>query len=149
MGKIEVDVDVNAPLEKVFDVFTDFMHAAERVEGITKLEVLTNGPIGKGTKFRETRVMMGKESTEEMEITDFQPNESLRVEANSCGAHYQTDYTFHQNGDSTNVKMSFEGKPVSFAAKLMSPMFLLMAKTVRKCLIDDMTCLKRFAESDE
>ncbi|MCA9212949.1 MAG: SRPBCC family protein [Planctomycetales bacterium] len=149
MGKIEVGVDIDAPLEKVFELFTDFSKASERIDGISKLELLTSGPIGKGTRFRETRVMMGKEATEEMEITDFQPNESYRVEAESCGAHYQTDYTFRPNGDRTKVEMSFEGKPVTFAAKLLSPAFLVMAKTVRKCLQDDLDCLKRIAESDD
>ena len=149
MGKIEVAVDIEAPVEKVFALFTDFAKVDERIDGIKKLELLTSGPIGKGTQFRETRVMMGKEATEEMEITDFQPNESYRVEADSCGAHYTTDYKFVSNGNSTNVAMSFEGTPVTFAAKLLSPAMLLMAKTLRKCLEDDLACLKRVAEAED
>ncbi len=149
MGKIEVAVDIEAPVEKVFALFTDFAKVDQRIDGIKKLELLTSGPIGKGTQFRETRVMMGKEATEEMEITDFQPNESYRVEADSCGAHYTTDYKFDSNGNSTNVTMSFEGTPVTFAAKLLSPAMLLMAKTLRKCLEDDLACLKRVAESED
>ena len=149
MSKVEAAIDIAAPVEKVFALFTDFAKVDQRIDGIKKLELLTSGPIGKGTLFRETRVMMGKEATEEMEITDFQPNESYRVEADSCGAHYTTDYRFSSDGDSTNVKMSFEGKPITFAAKLMSPGLLLMAKTVRKCLESDLACLKRVAESED
>ena len=149
MGKIEVAVDIEAPVEKVFALFTDFAKVDQRIDGIKKLELLTSGPIGKGTQFRETRVMMGKEATEEMEITDFQPNESYRVEADSCGAHYKTDYKFVSNGNSTNVAMSFEGTPVTFAAKLLSPAMLLMAKTLRKCLEEDLACLKRVAEAED
>ncbi|MFC1759235.1 SRPBCC family protein [Planctomycetota bacterium] len=149
MGKIEVVIDIDAPVEKVFAVFTDFAKVDQRVDGIKKLELLTSGPIGEGTQFRETRVMMGKEATEEMEITDFQPNESYRVEAESCGVHYTTDYQFLPNEESTNVSMAFDGEPVTFAAKLLSPAMLLMAKTLKKCLEDDLACLKRVAESDD
>ena len=56
---------VTAPREVVFEVAADFHNAAElNIQGIDSLEVLTDGPIGVGTRFRETRVMMGKSSTE-------------------------------------------------------------------------------------
>ena len=55
MGKIEVAVDIEAPVEKVFALFTDFAKLDQRIDGIKKLELLTSGPIGKGTQFRETR----------------------------------------------------------------------------------------------
>jgi hypothetical protein len=149
MSKIEVKTEIKAPVDRVFSLFTDFGNAADNVDGIAKLELLTSGPIGKGTQFRETRVMFGKEATEEMEITDFQRNKSYRVEAESCGAHYTTNYTFESNGEKTSVNMSFEGKPLTFAAKLLSPAMTLMAKTVRKCLESDMACLKRIAEEPD
>lgn len=148
MSKIEVSTQIDAPVERVFALFTDLGKAEENIDGIKKLELLTSGPIGKGTQFRETRVMLGKEATEEMEITEFEPNESYRVEAESCGAKYITKYSFQPKGDTTVVRMSFEGKPLTFAAKLMSPAMLLMAKSVRQCLESDMACLKRIAESE-
>ena len=138
---------INAPLEKVFEVFTDFSNAADRIDGIKSLDLLSDAPIGKGTRFRETRVMFGKEATEEMEITDFQPNESYRVEAESCGTHYVTDYTFRNDGTATIVELSFAGNPVSLMGKLMSPMFFFMKNTLRKCLEEDLSCLKKFIEN--
>lgn len=55
--KIADLITINAPIEKVFDVFTDLEKAPERVKGIAKLEIL-EGPlrIQVGTKWRETRV---------------------------------------------------------------------------------------------
>ena len=48
---------VEAPVEKTFAVYSDVTNAAGRIKGIRKIELLTPGPVGVGTKFRETRVM--------------------------------------------------------------------------------------------
>lgn len=148
MSTVTCSSKINAPLEQVFDVFTDFSNAADRIQGIKSLEVLTDGPIGKGTQFRETRIMFGKEATEQMEITDFQLNKSYRVEAESCGSHYISEYKFQSEKDGTLVELSFTGKPISWMGKLMSPMFFLMKNSVKKCLEDDFLCLKQFIERD-
>ena len=79
-------ISVNAPCEQVFDVFADFKNAPARVDGIEKVEMVTGDDVGVGTKFRETRVMFGRESTEEMEVTEFEPGKKYTVEANSCCA---------------------------------------------------------------
>jgi len=63
---------IEAPREVVFDAALDLHSAAENIGAITKMEVLTDGPIGLGTRFRETRVMFRKEATELMEITVFE-----------------------------------------------------------------------------
>ena len=65
---------VNAPIDNVFRVYSDFANAAARIDGIENIEILTDDPIGKGTRFRETRIMFGREYTEEMEITEFEQN---------------------------------------------------------------------------
>ncbi len=65
---------VAAPPEKVFAMMSDFANAPQRISGISKVEMLTDGAVGVGTKFKETRVMLGKEATETMEVTTFDPN---------------------------------------------------------------------------
>ena len=64
MADITVSTHVYAPLERVFEVYTQIDKAAERIPGITDLEVLSEGPFGEGTRWRETRVMFKKKATE-------------------------------------------------------------------------------------
>ena len=90
MGMITVVKIIDAPLDRVFEVFTDLPGTPGRISAITKLEVLTDGPIGVGTRWRETRVMFGREATETMEITAIDPPRSYSAAANSCGCHYET-----------------------------------------------------------
>jgi carbon monoxide dehydrogenase subunit G len=144
--QIKVSKDINAPIERVFDVFSDITQAEQRVAGISKVEILSDVKQGKGTHWRETRVMFGREATEEMEISAFNPNQSYEVVAESRGMKYHTIYTFTSNGDITRVEMVFSGKPMTLVAKLMSPLGMLMQGPARKALDADMDDLKRVAE---
>lgn len=138
---------IAAPVDRVFAVFTDLRNAAGRIRGITRLEVLTDGPIGRGTRFRETRIMFKKEATETMEIVDFQPNRSYTVACTSCGAEMRSNFRFTPVGNQTDVTMEMDARPISFMAKLLSPvMKLMMGPMMRKCIQGDFDDLKRYIE---
>jgi uncharacterized membrane protein len=142
-----MDKRINAPVDRVFDVFTDLRSAPQRVRGIKALEVLTEGPVGKGTRFRETRVMWGKEATETMEFTEFRPNSMYAVEANSCGCHYRSEFHFRPDGGATDVRMTFGGTPLTTGAKIMSALMGWMVKgACRKAMDQDLEDLKAAAE---
>ena len=70
MTSFEVSTVISASPERVFALFTDLAHAPDNIRAIKKLELLTPGPMCMGTRFRETRVMFGKEATEEMEVIE-------------------------------------------------------------------------------
>jgi hypothetical protein len=130
-------------------VFTDLGKAAERIPTIKKIEVLTPGPMGVGTRFKETRVVFKREATETMEVTAFEPGRRFVTIASSCGTHYRSEYRFTPEGGGTKVDMSFEARAVSFWAKLMSPLFTLMKGTMRKCFEDDMEALRKVLEDQK
>src|SRR5262245_22124076 len=137
---------VAAPADRVFALMSDFAHAHERVSGISKVEMLTEGPVGLGTKFKETRVMFGKEATETMEVTAFDPPRSYNLSAFSCGTQYESTFQFDREGKGTNVKMIFQYTPKSFFAKLFSPLFKMMSGMMRKCVSQDLDDLAKAAE---
>jgi hypothetical protein len=146
MAKLQITRQINAPPERVFEVFTDFANAASNIKQIKKLEVLTSSEIGKGTRFKETREMMGHTATEEMEITDFQPLKTYSVGCNTCGCSYLSRFDFAPENGGTRVDMTFEGKPLTFFAKLMSPLAWMMMRAMKKCMDGDMDDLKAVAE---
>ena len=147
MARFTIGKHVEATREEVFAVASDFKHAAENICGIERLEVLGDGTVGTGTRFRETRVMFGKESTEEMEITAFDPPKGYTVEADTCGAHYRAEYRFISDIAGTHMRISFETQPVTMVAKLMSPLALLMMGPMKKCIDADLEDIKRVAEA--
>lgn len=150
MSDITVSTHVSAPAERVFAVFTDLERAAERIPDITELEVLSDGPFGEGTRWRETRVMFKKEATEEMQVTGFDPPRSYTVEAASHGMRYETLFSFTPEGDGTQVQWRFSGTPQTLGTKLMAPLFnVLMKGTMKKCMLRDLEALRGVCEGGE
>jgi carbon monoxide dehydrogenase subunit G len=149
MAQLEVKAHVDAPPEVVFEVLSDFAHAAENIRGIERLEILTDGPVGVGTRFRETRVMFGKESTEEMEITAFDPPHGYTVGADSCGCRYCAEYRLVADIAGTHVRLLISTQPITLTAKLMSPLSFLMSGSMKMLIAADLEDVKRIAEAKE
>jgi carbon monoxide dehydrogenase subunit G len=141
-----LEESIQAPQRVVWQVITDLEGAPRRIAGIKSLEVLTAGPVGKGTRFRETRVMFGKEAVEEMEITRFEAPTSYTVEADSCGAHFVSTYSLREVAGTTTLRLEIRTHANTLFAKLMAPLGFLMAGSMKKAIAKDNADIKRAAE---
>lgn len=146
MARFSVAKYVDAPPSLVFQLFTDLEHAPERVSGISRLDILTPGPVGIGTRFRESRRILGHEATEEMEITAFEPGRHFDVRSRSGGTEYRASYRFSPEGAGTRVEVDFESEPLSLAARLMAPLSRSVTGTMKKYVVQDLDDLRRLAE---
>lgn len=147
MASVTVEKTIRAAPERVFAISTDLENLAERISGIERVEVLTEGPMREGTRWREPRKMFGKESTEEMWVTAFEPPRSFVVEAESHGARYRTEFRFEPEGLGTRVTMVFGARPLTLAARILSVIGILTMGSVRKMLERDLDEVKRAAEA--
>ncbi|QDT63685.1 SRPBCC family protein [Calycomorphotria hydatis] len=143
---VELEHRIKAPREIAFAVLSDFEHCSEWIEGIERVEMLTDGPVGVGTRWRETRVMFGKEATEVMEVTTFEPSDRYVVECESCGSLYRSVFTFAEDGDGTKLTLTIETKSLTLMAKLMSPLGYFMMGTMKKLIEADITQAGQEAE---
>lgn len=154
MSAISTTVRIQASPEEVFQKATDFAHCEEWVRGVSKLELLTAGPVGVGTRWRETREMFGKQATETMEIAEFEPPRYYLVTAYNCGTHYRTELRFEPveapEGMATKVTATFTGTPATLGARILNLLFGWMMKgTVRKLMRQDLEDLQRVIESEQ
>lgn len=145
--KLTARETIAAPVDEVFAVAADFANAPEVIGGIERVEMLTDGPVGVGTRFRETRVLHGREGTEEMEVTEFEPPERYALGCESHGCLYRTVFRFTPSGDSTEVDMIFEATPQTFFAKVMSVVMRPAIKSIAKLVEQDLADIKRAAEA--
>jgi len=146
--KILASCQIAAPKSKVFETFSDLQNLSKNVTTITKIELLNSEEIGVGTRFKETRVMFGKESSEIMEITKFEPHDNFREEAESGGMHYISDWSFFETDGYTTVSIEFTGKAVTFTGKIMGILFSFMSGSMKKAFLSDMEDLKKVLESN-
>ena len=149
-------VHIDAPQEAIFRVASDFPNAPSVVSAIERVEMLspaTDGsPVGVGTRFKETRIMFGKQATETMDVTEFDPPRAYTLTAESHGMRYASRVTVLEEqpgrvGGGCRLSFDFTGTPLSLGAKAMSPIFGLMMKgAMRKAMDKDLAEIKHHAE---
>jgi len=69
----------------VFKAISDIANLPNVVPEIERIEFLSECVSGAGTRFRETRRMLGKENVTEPEVTEYVENDRVRMVAGSHG----------------------------------------------------------------
>ncbi|MGP1347898.1 MAG: SRPBCC family protein [Phycisphaerales bacterium] len=146
MPALSVEKIINAPREVVFGQAGDVHNWASRIEAIERIEVHTEGAVGNGTRFTETRTIFGKQASETMTFADFDPPNGFTPLASSHGSEYTTRHSFEPVGGGTRVSLHFSARPVSLGAKLMTPLFVMMKGSLRTMLLKDLDDLAAACE---
>jgi uncharacterized protein YndB with AHSA1/START domain len=149
MKEIVVSRHVDANPQRVFALFTDLANAAQHVKGIDKLELLTPGPVGKGTRFRETRTLFGRQHSEEMEVVEFEPGRSFTVGNESGGARSRKKYSISPEARGSFVRFHFSIEPLTFTAKLLGALAVPLRKKMTRLLEQDLLDLRAAAEKKD
>ncbi|MFI4917470.1 MAG: SRPBCC family protein [Phycisphaerales bacterium JB060] len=148
---------IDAPQERVFAAVSDFPNAASMVGGIDSVEMLSEAsdgtPIGVGTRFKETRTMMGKQAVEEMEVTEYDPPRAYTLSAISCGMKFDSRVTcLEENpgegrGGGCRLSYDIKSEAQSLVAKVVSPVMGVMMKgMMRKAMERDLADIKAHVE---
>jgi len=146
MANVVVTEQISAPVEKVFQAFTDIEHGAERVSGIKEIEILTAHSFSLGSRWRETREVLGRLDEAEMEVTAFERNRSYTITHHKAGVRIDTVFTFEPVAGGTKVSIEFGLNPQGLPPGLLSPIEWAMAGKVREVLHHDLTDLKASVE---
>jgi carbon monoxide dehydrogenase subunit G len=149
MTSMKVERDVAASPERVWSIISDLDRSAKVISAIESIERLDGGSgFGVGTKWRETRIMFGREATETMEVSAVDEGRSYTVESPSRGVHYPTIMAVEPAGDGSRLSMTFEGEATSVGGRLMAVFGRLMEGSTRKALAQDLDDIAAAAEKD-
>ncbi|MGE3706206.1 MAG: SRPBCC family protein [Vicinamibacterales bacterium] len=146
MTTVTVTNQVTAPLDKVFGMFTDVEHAPEHVDGIKEVEMLTPGAFGLGTRWRETREVLGRLDDAEMEVTAFERNKTYTITHHKAGTRVDTVFTFEPSPAGTKVTVEFALDSQGLPPGLLAPVNWAIAGKVREALGHDLDDMKRSVE---
>ena len=147
MTTVTVDTQIAAPLERVFEVFTDLEHVAERVSNIKAIEVLTTGRFALGTRWSERRMVLGQSDSAEMEVTAFERNRTYTITHHKAGTRIDAVFTFEPSGSSTKVRIAFALDSHGLPPGLLAPLMWASAGKVREVLGGDLADLKAAVEA--
>lgn len=148
MTTVTTQRTVQAPTERVWALATDIARWPETLSGVDRVEVLSGDGFGPGTRWRETRTMLGRQATEEMWVTAVDPGRSYTVEAESHGARYVSTFTFTATTpQQTEVVLTFGAEPQGTVAKVLAKVTgPLASRSVAKALQKDLDDLAAAAE---
>jgi len=147
MAKITVSSEIAAPVERVFEMFTDIEHGAEHVSGIKEIELLTpEKKFHLGTRWSETREVLGRLDDAEMEVTAFERNRTYTITHHKAGVRIDTMFFFEPSTKGTKVSVEFTLDNQGLPPGLLSPISWAIAGKVRDVLTHDLTDLKESVE---
>lgn len=146
--KVQVQAQIQAPIEKVWNTITDIQNSDKVISGINSVEILNqpeNGLVG--LKWKEERTFMNKTAEETMWITEAIENKHYNVRAESHGSIYLSTISVVEKNNGTLLSMDFSGKPQTLGAKIMLGLMGWIFKgATKKALQQDMNNIKAAVE---
>jgi carbon monoxide dehydrogenase subunit G len=143
MAQFRTTRTIKAPVDLVFSMISEINNFSKAIPHITNIEFLSEVKSGVGTRFRETRLMGGKEATTELELTEHKENELVRFVADSNGTIWDTIMTIQELSGTTKLEMKMDAKSYKLMSKIMT---YLIQGMVQKALEADMDSLKQYCE---
>ncbi|CAN7477191.1 carbon monoxide dehydrogenase [Arthrobacter sp. Leaf337] len=146
---------VNARPDKVWAVISDIPGSAATLSGVDSVQMLSEGGYGEGTRWKETRTMMGRAETVEMWVSQAEPPSSARagtttVKALQGGADYTTRFILAERDGGTDLTLTFGAQVVkpTVLSKVMMALFGKIGMSItRKALAKDLADIAAKAES--
>lgn len=104
---ITVSGTIPAARDRVWQVLTDIDNASTLIPSIKAVERLTEGPYAVGSRWRETRTMLGRTETHELEVAEAAQPERTVVTAFTDGVQYTTTMQLDDDPVGTRLTMTF------------------------------------------
>ena len=141
--QLQITRTLPASPERAFQGLTDLENAEAWMPDLIRIERVGGPAAGVGSRWRETRKMYGKESTEEFEVTAFEPSSrfGLRVDGSkgtSGSGIYTFDYRLSPDGGGTRVVLDASIGVVSRVREWIGRLFVGM---YRKMIAKDLEAL--------
>jgi len=144
MSQTRVTRTINAPPEMVFKTVSDITQFSKALPHIVNVEFLSEKKSGVGTRFRETRLMNGRETQTELEVTEFVENDHIRLVAvDTMGTTWDTLFSVKAEHGGTLLSMAMHARPQKWYAKIL---LFFIGGMVQKAVEKDMDMVKAYCE---
>jgi len=106
-------VQINAKQEDVFNYISDFLKHGEWNEGL-RMEAVSEGPIAVGSLYRSIGKQIGKDVSNDVRITEYEPHSRLAFVSNDGKADFtqEIDLSPSNGGTLLERKLSFDASAI-------------------------------------
>jgi carbon monoxide dehydrogenase subunit G len=120
MVRIDGEIVINRPTEEVFDFVADERNEPRYNPQMRRAELISDGPIGVGTRFQAEMVSMGRGVEMVIEFTGFERPRRLASSTHMSTMDVQYTLTFEPVPEGTRMRWSGDLEPRGML-KLLSP----------------------------
>ncbi len=107
MIALQGQIDIDATPDRVYAYLTDFANLSEWQKGVHGTEVLTEGPVRVGTRFKESFDLVGRRVEMICEVSDVQAGRAVSYGSVSKGSlEYQGSFVMEPREEGTTLRYS-------------------------------------------
>ncbi len=143
MTSMTVTRTIDAPPDRVFAAVSEVGNLPAVVPDVVGIEILSDTGSGVGTRFRETRLMHGKETVTELEVTELVANDRIRMVADSHGTVWDTVFRVRAVGERTELVLTMEARAHGLLPRLLNP---VMKGLFKKGLAKHVDAVQEYCE---
>lgn len=136
---------VAAPVETVFATVADISRFSRAIPQIVKVEFLSDVRSGVGARFRETRLMRGKEVSTDLEVTEWNANDHVRLVADTHGTIWDSIFLVQRDQGGTLLTLTMDSRATALLPRIVT---LFIRGMVQKALEGDMDQVRAYCERE-
>lgn len=144
MSRTTIRRTIDAPVDFVFNTVAEIDNFSKAIPHIVDVEFLSDVKRGVGSRFRETRLMMGREATTVLEVTEYVENERVRLVSDEGGTVWDSVFSVRPADGGTELTLVMDAAPYTFKSRVFVP---IMKLVIRMGLVKDMDAVKQYCES--
>ena len=111
MIKVEMSIEVKRPVAEVFAFVTNPANDVKWQEGLIEARLVSEGPMGVGSKLHDARKFLGLKMESDLEVTGYVPNKLFSLKVASGPMQFEIKQTFEAVGGGTRIALVAEGEP--------------------------------------
>lgn len=143
MTRIDGEITINRPVDEVFDFVADERNEPRFNPRMRRVELVSPGPVGRGSRFRAEMATMGRATPMTIEFTGYDRPRRLASRTRLSTMDIDGELTFDPLPVGTRMRWSWTLRPHGLL-RLAGP---LVARTGRRQELQIWTGLKRVLES--
>jgi uncharacterized membrane protein len=121
MIRVDLSIDISAPVEEVFSYSTNNENDPIWMEEVVKVEKTSEGPIGVGSTFVNHVEFLGKSIEDSHEIIEYESNKRMTIVQRTGAVPFKAIYLYEFLEGGTRFTMQIEAEPGGFF-KLAAPL---------------------------
>jgi len=111
---VEKSIHINKPAADVFEFMSQFSNDAKWQSGLVRSEKTSDGPVGMGTTGTYVQKVMGREVSNDVVVTVFEPPKRFGAKTTSGPVQFEFLVTFEEMGGGTHLNMHMQGEAGGF-----------------------------------